>query len=217
VHTIDQHQYVEYYDIAEWKALMLAGQNLLVRQARRDYMCGHCGEKKQFMRLNSHHCQGCPRNKNATGVSILEQMYPNLLTDNTTRDLEAGADPMELIRLYNASWYRDEGGDAMVDEGARQRGDAFGVPAPTRALAPAPALAPTPVPAPARAPTPAPAAAPAAARPRAPRETQQPSWPPQQTVETERRDNRQRGLRLLRPPNDVSEPDGGQRKRGSPG
>jgi hypothetical protein len=27
VHAIDQHWYVEYYDIAEWKALMLVGQN----------------------------------------------------------------------------------------------------------------------------------------------------------------------------------------------
>jgi hypothetical protein len=49
------------------------------------------------MRLNSHRRQGCSRNKNAAGVPIPEKMYLNLLTDNTTRDLEAGADPVELI------------------------------------------------------------------------------------------------------------------------
>jgi hypothetical protein len=27
VHAIDQHQYVEYYNIAKWKALMLAGRD----------------------------------------------------------------------------------------------------------------------------------------------------------------------------------------------
>jgi hypothetical protein len=38
----------------EWKALMLARQNPPVRQARREYLCRDCEEKKQFMRLNSH-------------------------------------------------------------------------------------------------------------------------------------------------------------------
>jgi hypothetical protein len=58
---------------------------------------------------------------------------------------------------------------------------------------------------------------PAPARPRAPRETQQSSRAPRQTVETERRDSCRRGLRLLRPPTNVSVLDGGQRRRGSPG
>jgi hypothetical protein len=102
VHVIDQHWYVDLYDIAEWKALMLAAQNPPVRQARKEYMCRHCGRKKQFIRLNSHCCQGCPRNKNAAGVPIPDKIYPNLLTDSTARDLEAGADLVELIRLYNA-------------------------------------------------------------------------------------------------------------------
>lgn len=31
VHAIDQHWYVEFYNIAKWKALMLAEQNLPVR------------------------------------------------------------------------------------------------------------------------------------------------------------------------------------------
>jgi hypothetical protein len=60
-------------------------------------MCCHCGKKKQFMRLSSHCRQGCPRNKNAASVPIPEKMYPNLLTDNIARDLEVGADPVELI------------------------------------------------------------------------------------------------------------------------
>jgi hypothetical protein len=93
---------MEYYGIAEWKAFMLVGQNSLVQQARREYLCLHCGEKKQFMRLNSHRRQGCSRNKNAASVPIPEKMYPNLLTNSTARDLEAGADLVELIRLYNA-------------------------------------------------------------------------------------------------------------------
>jgi hypothetical protein len=124
-------------------------------------------------------------------------MYPNLLTDSTARDLEAGTDPVELIRLYNAGWYRDDGGDAVVEEAARQAGDVSGAPAPAAA--------------------PASAAVPAALRPCAPRKTQQSSRPPWQTVETERRDSCQRDLRLLRPPNNVSAPDNGQHKRGSPG
>jgi hypothetical protein len=103
VHVIDQNRYMEVYDIAEWKALMFVAQNPPVRQARREYMCLHCGKKKQFMRLNSHRRQGCPRNKNTAGVPIREKMYPNLLTDSTARDLEARADPAELIRLYNGS------------------------------------------------------------------------------------------------------------------
>jgi hypothetical protein len=41
VHVIDQNRYVEVYEIAEWKALMLAAQNPPVRQARREYMCLH--------------------------------------------------------------------------------------------------------------------------------------------------------------------------------
>jgi hypothetical protein len=90
-----------------------------VRQARREYLCWYYREKKQFMRLNSHRHQVCPRNKNAVAMSLSEKMYPNLLTDNTTRNLEAGADPVELIRLHNAGWYLDDGGDAMVDKGAR--------------------------------------------------------------------------------------------------
>jgi hypothetical protein len=65
-------------------------------------MCRHCREKKQFMRLNSLRRQGCLRNKNAFGVSIPEKMYPNLLMDSTVRDLEARADLVEFIRLYNA-------------------------------------------------------------------------------------------------------------------
>jgi hypothetical protein len=178
VHAIDQYRYVEFYDIAKWKALMLVGQNPPVRQARREYMYRHCGEKKQFMRLNSHRRQGCPRNKNAIGVPILEKMYPNLLTNSTTRDLEAGVDLVELIRLYNASWYRDQGGDAMVEEGARQHGDVTAVPVPALATA----LAPTPT------------ATPAVARPRALHETQQSSRLPRQTVETKRKDSHQRSL-----------------------
>jgi hypothetical protein len=113
-------------------------------------------------------------------------MYPNLLTDNTARDLEAGTDLVELIQLYNVGWYRDDGGDAMADDGARQHGDASTAPAP------------------------------APARPRAPREMQQSSRPLRQTVETERKESCQRGLRLPRSPNDVLAPDGGQHKRGSP-
>jgi hypothetical protein len=187
VHVIDHNHYVEVYDIAEWKALILAARNPPVRQARREYMCLHCRMKKQFIRLNSHRRQGCPWNKNAAGVPIREKMYPNLLTASTARDLEGGADPAELIWLYNAGWYRHVGGDAMVDEAARQVGDASGAPEPVLA--------------------PAPAAMPAAPRPRAPRETQQSSQPPRQTVETERKDSRQRGLQLPQPPNDVSEPD----------
>jgi hypothetical protein len=76
---------------------MLAGQNPPVRQARREYLCLHCGEKKQFMHLNSHRRQGCPRNKNDINVPIPEKMYPNLFTDSTTRDLKAGADLVEFI------------------------------------------------------------------------------------------------------------------------
>jgi hypothetical protein len=166
------------------------------------------------MRLNSHRRQGCPRNKSVVGVSIREKMYPNLLTDSTTRDLEAGVDLAELIWLYNGGWYRDDGGDAVVDEAARQVGDASGVPAPTAEAAPVVAPAPTLAPVPAAVPA---APRPPAPRPRAPRETQQSSRPPRQTVETERRDSRQRGLRLPRPPNNVSEPDSGQRKKGLPG
>jgi hypothetical protein len=113
---------MEVYDIAEWKALMLAAQNPPMRQARREYICLHCGKKKQFIRLNSHRRQGCPKNKSAAGVPIREKMYPNLLTDSTARDLEVGADPAILIRLYNGGWYRDDGGDAVVDEAARQEG-----------------------------------------------------------------------------------------------
>lgn len=71
------------------------------------------------MQLNSHPRQGCPRNKNAIVVSLLEKMYPSLLTDSTVKDLEAGTDPVELIQLHNASWYHDNGGNAMVDKGAR--------------------------------------------------------------------------------------------------
>ena len=93
------------------------------------------------MRLNSHRCQGYPRNKNAAGVPILEKMYSNLLMDNTTRDLEARADPMEFIRFYNAGWYYNDYGDKVVNEGARQRGNAFAAPTPTLASAASPALA----------------------------------------------------------------------------
>jgi hypothetical protein len=172
-------------------------------------MCLHCGKKKQFMRLHSHRCQGCPRNKSAAGVPIREKMYPNLLTDNTARDLEAGVDLVELIRLNNDGRYRDDGGDAVVEEAARQARDASGAPAPAVEAAPPATPAPTP--------TTAPVAVPATPRPRAPHKMQQSSRPPRQTVETERSDSRHRGLRLLRPPNDVSAPDSGQRKRGSPG
>ena len=66
-------------------------------------MCQHYREKRQFMHLNSHRHQGCPRNKNAARIPIPEKMYPNLLTDNRARDMEAGIDPMELIRLYNSN------------------------------------------------------------------------------------------------------------------
>jgi hypothetical protein len=151
-------------------------------------MYRHCGEKKQFMHLISHGRQGCLRNKNAASVSIPEKIYPNLLTDSTARDLEVGADLVEFMRLYNASWYRDEGGDAMVDEGTRQRGDASA----------APALAPTPTPALARAlvqaPVSIPIAAPTAVRPCTPSETQESTRLPRQTIEMECKDSRQRGL-----------------------
>lgn len=94
---INQHRYVECYDIFEWKALMLAGQNSPVRKARMEYIFRHCRKKKKFMCLNSHRCQGCLRNKNAIGVPILEKMCSNLLTDSTTRDLKARADLVEVI------------------------------------------------------------------------------------------------------------------------
>jgi hypothetical protein len=149
------------------------------------------------MHLNSHRCQGCQRNKNAAGVPIPKKIYPNLLTDSIARDLEAGANPVELIQLYNAGWYRDEGGDAVVDEGARQHGDASAAPAP----APLPALT----------------TAPAPPRPRAPCEMQQSSRLLRQTVETELRDSRHRSLRLPQPHNDISAPNSGLRKRGLPG
>jgi hypothetical protein len=42
VHAIDTHQVVEFYDIAEWKDLMLAVQRAPVRLARRKYLCLHC-------------------------------------------------------------------------------------------------------------------------------------------------------------------------------
>jgi hypothetical protein len=52
------------------------------------------------MRLNSHRRQDCPANKNAVGVPIREKMYPNLLTDNTVKDLLEGANLVRLINEY---------------------------------------------------------------------------------------------------------------------
>jgi hypothetical protein len=46
------------------------------------------------MHLNSHRRQGCPANRNAAGVPIREKMYPNLLTDNTVKDLLEGTNPV---------------------------------------------------------------------------------------------------------------------------
>lgn len=71
------------------------------------------------MHLNSHSRQGCPRNKNAANVSISEKIYPNLLTDSIVGDLEVGANPVEFIWLYYTSWYRNEGGNIMVNKGVR--------------------------------------------------------------------------------------------------
>jgi hypothetical protein len=52
-------------------------------------------------------------------MPIPEKMYPNLLTDITTKDLESKVDLVELIWLYNAGWYRYDGGEAMLDECVR--------------------------------------------------------------------------------------------------
>ena len=83
------------------------------------------------------------RKKNASGVPISERMYPNLLIDKTTRDLEVGPYLLELIHVYNAGFHQIEGGHAMDDEVARQHKDGAIAPAPatqpTLAVAPAPA------------------------------------------------------------------------------
>jgi hypothetical protein len=116
---------------------MLAGRKPPVRQARRVYVYQHCRESKLFVRHNSHRCQGCPSNKNAARVPISKKMCMNLLTNTIVRDLEAGADLVEFICMYNASWYHGKGGGEMDDEDARHRGD--------RAAVPAPVVPPTPL------------------------------------------------------------------------
>jgi hypothetical protein len=143
-------------------------------------------------------------------------MYPNLLTDTTMRDLEVGPDPLEFIRVYNAGFHQVEGGHTIDDVVTRQCEDG----------AIAPALVVEPTPATTLVSTAvlvfvavlvlaAPPALVAPPTPHAPAETKQFPRPERQSVWMECRETLQRLLHLLRPPTDVSAPDGGQRKRGT--
>jgi hypothetical protein len=198
VHAIDTHWFVEFYDIGEWKDLMLAAQRPPVRQGRRKYACLHCCELKQFMRLNSHRRQGFRANRNAAGVHIRGKMYPNLLTDSMVKDLQAGANPVQLINEYNDAWIVVSDEERLGNNTAIEGGDEAPTPAPTGALAAvaprAPAPAPVPVPAPAPAPAPIPTPAPTTPRvPPPARVTQPPARTGTQAVSTRLRG---RALRL---------------------
>jgi hypothetical protein len=121
-------------------------------------------------------------------VPIWEKMYPNLLMDNIVKDLEAGADLLKLIQVYNVGWLPEKVGDHMADDASRH--GRYG--GPLLALVAPP-------------------------RPLAARKTKALPRPEQQNVTTEFRESRHKTLRLPRVSISVSVPDGGHHKRGTVG